>query len=155
MMEKYCDNTSVGVIVTNARNDMLLLDRARFPFGLAAPAGHIDEHGSPEQAAVSEVYEETGLKIPLSGLEKVIDARRVNNHCRRINGDYHIWTVFRAKNIDGKIVPSHDETKGAGWYAPQELQLLAELTRKNNTANQGDKLFELIWLEFLTELDYI
>jgi len=64
-MENLCDNKSVGVIVQNDGGDILLLHRARFPFGMAPPAGHIDDHGSPEQAAVTEVFEEVGLTLPI------------------------------------------------------------------------------------------
>lgn len=156
-MEKVCDNTSVGVIIQNEAREVLLMNRARFPFGLAAPAGHIDTHGSPEQTATAEVYEEVGLYIPLSGLEKLIDARKVDNKCRRKGGDHHIWTVFSARNISGHIVASKDETKGAGWYAPEVLQVLADRTRQSTgkETHVGAQVLELIWLDFFTELGFV
>lgn len=157
-MEKICDHKSVGVIVGDQQNRLLMLDRARFPFGLAAPAGHVDDHGSLEKAAVEEVFEETGLNISTDDLIKVVDARRVDdNKCRRQNGDYHVWTVFRAENVVGDILPSPDETLGVAWYTSDELQSIADQTRINqfHEAQRGDKVLEKIWLDFLVELNYI
>ncbi len=156
-MARSCDNTSVGVVIRNGSGDVLLLERARFPFGLAAPAGHIDDHGSPEQAAIAEVFEEVGLYLPLSGLEKVIDARRINNQCRRMGGNHHLWTIYSAKSISDRIVASKRETKGASWYATEALQALADSTRQNidKEARVGDQVLEPVWLDFLMELGLV
>ena len=58
---KYCDHTSVGVLIHNDNNELLLIERGTFPFGMAAPAGHVDQHDSCEEAAIAEVREEVGL----------------------------------------------------------------------------------------------
>lgn len=155
-MEKYCDNTSVGVIVQNPQQETLLLSRARFPFGWAAPAGHVDGHGSLEQTAVTELFEETGLLLPVTSLIKVIDARRVDNQCRRINGNHHIWTVYRTETADLKLNPSEDETLGARWFSPTELATMALQTMPlGHDTNQGDNVLEPIWLDFFRELEVI
>ena len=121
-METYCDNKSVGVVIQNEKGDVLLLDRARFPFGLAPPAGHVDEHGSLEQTAIDETSEEVGLIV--SDLEEVISERTVDNVCRRLGGDHHSWTVFLSRQFTGEITPNIDETKGAAWHSLEELQVL-------------------------------
>ncbi len=155
-MEILCDNQSVGVVITQPTGEVLLLDRARFPFGLAAPAGHVDEHGSLEQAATTEVFEEVGLIIPIRGLEKVIDARRINNQCRRQNGDYHIWTVYTTSTDATQLRASSDETKGANWYSREQLWQVAENTRQQQIGRYaGNLVFEPIWMDFLTELGYL
>ncbi len=155
-MEQLCDNVSVGVILQNPQGEVLLLNRARFPYGLAPPAGHLDDHDNLEQAAVTEVYEEVGLSVATSSLVKVIDARRVNNKCRRKNGNFHIWTVYTAENIEGQITASPEETDGATWQSPRELQQLADQTRSNpeRAHYAGAQILELIWLEFFTELGF-
>ena len=76
-MPKNCDNKSVGVIIQNPEGEVALLRRAKFPVGMAPVAGHVDEHGSPEQAAIDEAAEEVGLHISLSGLRSTIIQARL------------------------------------------------------------------------------
>lgn len=159
-MPKQCDNTSVGVIIEN--NDKIaLLTRAKFPIAVAAPAGHIDSHGSPEQAALNEVFEEIGLTIALKDLVPThIANRTVKNQCRRIGGTHHAWWVYRANQFTGDLKPSADETQGAKWYSKDELrQLIArtnELVKTDSTQEewQENPGLEEIWATFLTELGY-
>ncbi len=42
-MPKICDNKVVGIIVLRD-NKMLLIERKKFPFGFAPPAGHLDDN---------------------------------------------------------------------------------------------------------------
>ena len=147
-----CDNRSVGVLLFNEHNELLLIERARFPFGYAAPAGHIDEHGSPEQAAIEEVREETGLLIAKGSLQHVIRDRRIENRCRRQGGFYHDWDVFKTNQYQGTLQPSKDETNGAQWLSPERLQALADETRR---AVPGVLGIEAVWLTFLEELGFI
>lgn len=156
-MEHVCDNTSVGVIIQNQEGDILLLHRARFPFGMAPPAGHIDDHGSPEQAAVAEVFEEVGLVVSVDGLRKVISERRINNQCRRTNGDYHMWTVYTAQASTNTTHASESETKGCEWVSPTALQVLANTTKNSESTvtQQKARVLETIWLNFFVELGFI
>ncbi|MDB5184507.1 MAG: hydrolase [Candidatus Saccharibacteria bacterium] len=159
---KNCDNMSVGVIIQSPEGAFALLERARFPIGIAPPAGHIDEHGQPEQAAVNEVQEELGLVIALNGLQNtVIQGRRVNNQCRRPGGTHHSWWIYEATKYSGNLVPDAEETRGANWYAPDQLQALADrtkafqagqLSQKDWEANPG---LEPVWFDFFTELGYV
>src|SRR3981081_8933 len=123
----HCDHTSVGVIIENEQGEIALVQRARFAAGIAPPAGHIDDHGFPEQAAVDEVSEELGLTLAIEGLSRtVIQRRHVNNPCRRMGGDHHNWWIYKAANFEGNLLPNADETKGAGWYDNEQLQHLAD-----------------------------
>ena len=161
-LPKYCDNTSVGVIITNGSGHMALLTRARFPAGIAPPGGHVDDHGSILKAAVSEVFEELGLTIREEDLAATaIMGRRIDNRCRRENGGYHVWHIFEANGVEGELRPSPDETKGAGWYSSHQIQELVDRTRQFQAgeidqatweANPG---LEEVWLDFLTELGYL
>src|ERR1019366_5810903 len=65
---KLCDNKSVGIIVRNPEGSFALLKRAYFPIGYAPVAGHVDDHGSVEQAAVDEVIEEIDLTVTVEDL---------------------------------------------------------------------------------------
>jgi 8-oxo-dGTP pyrophosphatase MutT (NUDIX family) len=153
-METLCDNKSVGVIIRNEQNQILLIDRARFPFGLAAPAGHIDDHGGAEQAAINEVFEEVGLTIPLTGLRRVITDLRIENQCRRQGGNYHDWTVFTAENSSGTLIASNDEILESKWIAPDELQTLADKTIEtlSTPIEKGQQLLEPAWIRLFNAI---
>lgn len=155
-MEGICDNKSVGVIIQNEQGQTLLIDRAKFPFGLAAPAGHIDSHGNSEQAAITEVFEEVGLTLAATNLKRVIANRYVNNSCRRSGGNYHIWDVYVASNIEGQIVQSNTEILASGWRTRKQLQELARATlRLGEVTERGTQALEPIWLQFFTELGMV
>lgn len=159
-MMKKCDYTSVGVVVHDSAGRFALLRRAKFPIGIAPAAGHIDDHGSPEQAALAEVREELGLT--LHELKKTaIYNRRVENRCRRPGGSYHIWYIYEATTSEIILRPDADETKGARWYDRTELQDLAERTRAYHAGKVGEADWaanpglEEVWLPFMEELEYV
>ena len=135
-MAKVCDNTSVGIIVRNDAGDILVIERKKFPFGHAAPAGHIDEFGSPELAARGELKEEVNLSIV--SMELVIENQLVSNHCRRFGGDHHYWWVFDAV-VEGEIVPSATETKNVFFANADTLQRLAAQTESYLTQTISEK----------------
>lgn len=143
-MEK-CDNRSVGVIVENEFDETLLVSRARFPFGWAAPAGHVDSHGGVEQTAVDEVFEETGVVVGIDDLEKVIDNQRIENVCRRPGGDHHYWTVYRARVRKQELTLAPEEVLDVQWVSRQTLAALALGTVQQEEIQAGDAALEAIW----------
>lgn len=161
-LPKYCDNKSVGVIIRNDEGEVALLKRARFPVGIAPPAGHVDGHGSFEQAAVDEVSEEVGLAVTIEGLRRtIIDERTVDNKCRRVGGDHHEWVVYETNEYEGEISPDPDETKGAAWYDMAAIQALANRTKAFQAGEVEQSEWEKspgleeVWLDFFTELGYV
>src|SRR5579872_3721749 len=91
---KHCDNRSVGVIVTDRDGRYLVFDRNTFPPGAAACAGHVDDHGSDEDAARGEVLEEVGLTV---NVLVPLAAGWRDNPCRRSPGPKgrgHEWVVY-------------------------------------------------------------
>jgi ADP-ribose pyrophosphatase YjhB (NUDIX family) len=122
-----CDNTSVGVIITDTANRYLLIDRATPPYGMAPVAGHIDHHGSPEATAGNEVAEEVGLHV--TQLRKLSETWRPNT-CRRPpgpEGTGHHWTLFHA-TAHGALQTDPREVRTAQWVTGEQLQALAERT---------------------------
>jgi ADP-ribose pyrophosphatase YjhB (NUDIX family) len=100
---------SVGVIVTNAENKVLLLDHLLRPAsGWGIPGGFIDRGEQPEEAVRRELREETGI-----GLEnlKMLRVRTINRH---------IEVLFRAESNDRAEVKSR-EIKSLGWFAVDEM----------------------------------
>ena len=77
-MSKICDNKSVGIIVRKDGN-VLMIERKKYPFGFALPAGHQDGD-TPEKTAAKELSEETGLIA--DKLEKKLEMF-FKNPCRR------------------------------------------------------------------------
>ncbi len=161
-MPKICDHTSVGVILTDDQNRVLLILRAKFPSGYAAPAGHVDNHGALEQTAVGEDREEVGFDIPLSDLWKTkIANKRVDLPCRRPGGNYHDWTVYEIEKYSGRLDPDERETKGANWHTREQVQELAERTRQYQAGAIGeaewqqDPGLEPVWLLHFVELGYV
>ncbi|MCG2690169.1 NUDIX domain-containing protein [Candidatus Parcubacteria bacterium] len=139
--QKVCDNKSVGILVWKG-DKLLLIERKKFPFGFAPPAGHVDEHGSFEQAAKNELKEEIGLDT--LSLKLAIEGKK-ENPCRR-GGTWHYWKIYQAQ-VSGELSPSKEETKQAGWYSKEDLQKLAERTKqylaKEVNEKRGRKLLGL------------
>ena len=133
-MAKICDHTSVGMLVWN-NDKLLLIERARFSFGFAIPAGHVDGDPSYEESARRELKEEVGLET--KGLTLVAEGRK-ENHCRREGGTWHYWKIYRMIVV-GNIERSKDETKQVGWYDKDQIRKLARRTERYNNKGITDE----------------
>lgn len=153
-----CDNFSVGVIIKNKLNEILIIERKKFPFGFAMPAGHIDDFSSPEECAIGEVKEEVGLDV--ESLNLVLEGE-YKNPCRREGGTHHYWYVFEATVGLGEIVPSQDETKQVYWCSKEKLKELAKRTERYKSGNISDEEWEAnpglekIWYTLLKQISEI
>lgn len=154
---KTCDNTSVGVVIADAEGRYLMFDRNTFPPGAAPAAGHIDEHGTAEDAARAEAEEELGLTV--TALTHVTGWWRPNR-CRRLPGPRgigHEWTIFRA-DVAGELAPSARETKNVRWVSAGEFQALADRTVEYALGRISDVEFaarpgiEPVWMQWLANL---
>lgn len=154
---KTCDNTSVGIVITDRRGRYLMFDRATFPVGAAPAAGHIDDHGSAEDAGRAEVEEELGLTV--TSLTRVTGGWR-DNRCRRRpggRGTGHDWTVYQA-TVTGDLTPSERETKNVRWIASDTLQELADRTvayaqgRMTDTEFEAAPGIEPVWMQWLADI---
>ncbi|KND48879.1 MAG: hypothetical protein AB200_00430 [Parcubacteria bacterium C7867-005] len=155
-MAKVCDHTSVGMLVWK-EGKLLLIERRKFPFGFAIPAGHVDEDTSFENAAIRELKEEVGLDA--IDLELVIEGRK-ENLCRREDGSWHFWKIYKVDN-KGELEPSSEETKRTGWYSSEEIQKLGERTEKylageiSDEEWEGDPGLEPVMYNWFKELNII
>ncbi|MEV1003370.1 NUDIX hydrolase [Nonomuraea sp. NPDC050202] len=124
---KTCDNTSVGAIILDDRRRLLVFDRNTDPPGVAGPAGHIDDHGTADDAVIAEVAEEVGLTV--TALDLISEEWRPNQ-CRRLPGPAgvgHYWAFYRVE-VAGELTPSARETRNARWADRVELQSLTHRT---------------------------
>lgn len=145
-----CDHFSVGILASRD-GKLLLIERRKFPFGFAPPAGHVDG-ASFTEAAKCELREETGLDA--QGLE-IVWAGRKEFPCRR-GGVYHNWKVYEAI-ATGDLNPSKDETKQAGWYSLLDITQLMKRTKKYLNGKISKEEWELspgiepVWYEIFQE----
>ena len=120
---------NVPLLIPKLYNEkLLLIERAKFPFGFALPAGHVDDDKSYEESAIRELREEVGLFA--TDLELILEGRK-ENHCRRDDGTWHYWKIYKII-VDGDINRSKEETKQVGWYTKDQIKNLAKRTQKYN-----------------------
>jgi len=122
-MSKICDHKSVGMLVWKG-DKLLLIERAKFPFGFAVPAGHVDDDPTFEAAAKRELKEEVGLDSV--DLELMLDIRK-ENPCRREGGTWHQYKLYKV-HTTGDVSGSAVETKQTRWFSIEEIRALAERT---------------------------
>jgi len=150
-MPKICDNKSVGIIVWKDGN-LLMIERKKYPFGFALPAGHQDGD-APEKTAAKELSEEVGLIA--ENLEKKLEMS-FKNPCRREGGTHHEWTIFEAIRWHGNLKPSDEETKKVFWADSQAIsgqaERLKEFMGKANMAIDSERLPEMTKLISENEL---
>lgn len=156
MSTKVCDHRCVGMLVWK-NGKLLLIERKRFPFGFAPPAGHLDQDNSFEKAAKRELKEEVGLEA--TSLKLVLDAKK-NNICRRVDGNWHHWKIYEVK-ATGNIKRSPVETKQIGWYSPDEIKTLAKITagylkgKITEEKWQQEPGIETVWYDWFKKLKII
>ena len=105
--------------------------RAWFPCG-----GHIEEDELPDEAAVREVLEESGVAVELIG-ERTLDVDEPKQLVRprgiqleTIAPDHeHIDLIYFAKPVDGYEGKLLETDPSLGWYAQSDLNKL-ELTEE-------------------------
>jgi 8-oxo-dGTP pyrophosphatase MutT (NUDIX family) len=94
------------------------------------PGGHIEPNELPDEAAVREVLEETGVRCELVG-ERALALERPRQLIRPEGiqledigpGHQHVDLVYFARALSTGIVPC-DECDRAGWYGLDELEAL-------------------------------
>lgn len=121
-----CDHRSVGVLIVNQSDEVLVIERARPPLFWAPPAGHVDSHGDELRAAIEETSEEVGIELSVDALERVLSGEHMTeNQCRRSPDGWHDWTVFTTHVGDAEVVASPDEVKRFAWVARAILHEMA------------------------------
>lgn len=127
MSTPLCDHRVVGVLITNPDHEYLMFTRNTPPAGIAPPAGHVDDHGTPVDAAIAETREEVGLTV--TNLHLVMNGY-LPNACRRDPGDQdhgHWWEIFAAETT-GTLNPNPREARDPSWVSPGDVAHLAERT---------------------------
>jgi 8-oxo-dGTP pyrophosphatase MutT (NUDIX family) len=100
------------------------------------PGGHIDPNETPQEAAVREAKEETGLDIELISFQKELNFDYFNANvlacpfaCLRENipaykeepAHEHIDFPFLAKPVSFNLLKNDRETEGLKWFTLEEV----------------------------------
>jgi ADP-ribose pyrophosphatase YjhB (NUDIX family) len=100
---------SAGALVTNSRNEILLLDHVLRPkSGWGIPGGFMNHGEQPEQTVAREIMEEVGLEITNIKLLRVRTVGR------------HIEILFSAE-AEGEPEVLSREIKSAGWFVIDKI----------------------------------
>ncbi len=93
----------VDVIIENSFNEILFVNRGVNPLGWALPGGYVDSKETPWQAAIREVWEETGAKVEL------IEQFCVYPFVRNETGCTAITIVYLAKIISTEKLKANSD----------------------------------------------
>ncbi len=121
-MKHYC----ASAFVINPEDKKILLVRHSDYDKWVQPGGHIEDGETPEEAAIREVYEETGVKITLKGehFPREDDLiRPLGIQCnRKNNGKRFIDIIYWAipNNPEDELI-INDESIEIGWFSRSEL----------------------------------
>jgi 8-oxo-dGTP diphosphatase len=115
----FADPKVAAAVLVEQDGRVLLVRRANQPFrGLwTLPAGFVDAHEDPAQAAARECLEETGLSVRVT---RVLDVVAGREHER--GADFVI--VYLAQVLSGDLNPA-DDADAANWFSRDDLPPLA------------------------------
>lgn len=130
---EFCHPCVGAVILKN--NQILMMDRQKFPFGWACIAGHIDEGETSLKALIREIKEESGLEMKCCHL---LFEEEINNPCRR-GTEWHHWYVYKC-DVKGDIVIEKEEAKDMKWV---DINKLGELN------------LEPVWVYILKKIELL
>ncbi len=139
---KRVDEVSAGGLVIDGtgtkglligRRDLKDASRERLLWSL--PKGHIEVGETPEQAAIREVAEETGIRSEIARELGVIDFWFMAGG-KRIHKTVHHY-LFR--EVGGTLSPQVSEVDDVGWFPLDEIiSLLAYPDEKKLIAKSGE-----------------
>jgi 8-oxo-dGTP pyrophosphatase MutT (NUDIX family) len=139
---KRVDEVSAGglVIDTSGRNGLLigrrdLKDATKERLLWSLPKGHIEEGETPEEAAIREVEEETGIKSEIARSLGVIDFWFMAGG-KRIHKTVHHYLF---KEVGGVLTPQVTEVDDVNWFPLDEIvDRLAYPDEKKLIARSGE-----------------
>jgi ADP-ribose pyrophosphatase YjhB (NUDIX family) len=104
------DEADRVVLVRHAENDRW-----------TTPGGAVEPHERPADAAMREMWEETGLHVELQRVIGVYGGPEFTTTYRNGDAVSFLMTVFLARRVGGTLRPDHEETLDARAFAREEI----------------------------------
>ena len=143
ILDKYhfahFDNDSVGIVVLNDNNDVLLIKSNRYitqSEEWEIPAGRVDKGESLKDAAVRETLEETGYTI---SEPKLFYRYNPSN-----GSSDQVFTLFKAVALENKGPFDQNEVSEIAWFSKEKIMEML----KNNDIRCGFSLTGLMLVLF-------
>ena len=131
-MDRQTSGRHFTVAVFVVRDGKVLLHHHRKLGMWLPPGGHIEAGELPDEAALREVLEETGLEIELVGerredVDDPVQLRRpAGVQLENIGpGHQHIDLIYFAKPIGSTEIRAEFATDKVGWYGPGDWDEMA------------------------------
>lgn len=122
-MRHFC----ASVFVIDPQTKKILLVKHRKFNKWVQPGGHIEEKETPEETAVREVFEETGVKVRLVGdhfpresdFIRPLGIQKNRGH----EGETHVDIIYLGVPIRESITKiQEEECSELGWFSRNELE---------------------------------
>ena len=125
MKRHFC----VGTFIINPLDKKILLVKHKKFDRWVQPGGHIETDETPEEAALREAYEETGLHVMLIGErfpreDDFIRPLAIQKNRNKL-GDLHIDIMYVAvpNSLEG-LKYDANESEAIGWFSRSDLENL-------------------------------
>ncbi|WP_230981229.1 NUDIX domain-containing protein [Echinicola salinicaeni] len=117
MMKSIYPEPTVGAIIFNPKNEILLCKSAKWNNQFVIPGGHIEKGEKMETALKREVLEETGLEV--YDLELVSIQESVNSD--KFEEERHFIFIDFCCRTDSEKVVLNDEADEYAWVRPEDI----------------------------------
>ena len=123
-MNRYREFCASAFVIDPSTKKILLVKHKKFKKWVQ-PGGHIEHGEVPEEAAIREVYEETGIKVKLLGEhfpreEDFIRPLGIQKNRNEL-GELHIDITYPAIPLKAEKLILSDESTAIGWFSREEL----------------------------------
>jgi len=107
--------TISGVMITHDDKYLLVQENKPDDVGWTIPAGRVRDQETPEEGAIREAKEETGLEVKIDDLIDILEFSEKNT----------IMKVYKARVIGGSLKLNDKECTGMGWFSWEEIKHLS------------------------------